>query len=241
MEKSKIIEKANSQTVITNRFEPLVGLPPIYDNEGIKIYNADSLLVMPALRHKDNVIITDPPYGIGADKMTLGNGKNKIFRGNEDWDANRPHRAYFEIMKWISRHQIIFGGNYFNDILGECRGMIFWDKGTGDNDYADGELAWTSYDKVIKKYKLSWVGANAKDKFSKREHPTQKPTELMIKIVEDYLEPTDIIIDPFMGSGTTLVAAKQLGRKAVGIEINKIYCDIAIGRLNGVQERLNFT
>lgn len=231
-------EMPKHQPTEESRADLLVSLPPIYDTDGIKIYNADCLNVMIALRPID-VIITDPPYGIGADKMTLGNGKNKIYRGNENWDANRPHRVYFELMKFISRNQIIFGGNYYNDILGESRGMIFWDKGTGDNDYADGELAWTNYDKVIKKYKLSWVGANAKDKFSKREHPTQKPTELMLKIIEDYTNGTDIILDPFMGSGTTLVAAKQLGRKAVGIEINKTYCDIAIRRLNNIQTRLN--
>jgi DNA modification methylase len=211
---------------------------PYYNDELTTIFNDDCLTIMPALRPLNGVIVTDPPYGIGADKMTLGNGKNKIFRGDENWDKQRPHRCYFELMKLISRHQIIFGGNYFNDILGESRGMIFWDKGTGDNDYADGELAWTSYDKVIKKYDLSWVGANAKDRFSKREHPTQKPLELLIEIIRDYTTPADIIIDPFMGSGTTLVAAATLGRKAVGIEINPKYCDIAVKRLQTIQTRM---
>jgi len=220
------------------QFEPLVMLP-FYKDDYCQIYNMDCLTGMIALRPFD-VIVTDPPYGIGADKMTLGNGKTKIYRGEKQWDNDRPHRVYFELMKYVSRHQIIFGGNYFNDILGETRAMIVWDKGTGDNDFADGELAWTNYDKVLKIYKQSWVGANAKDRFSKREHPTQKPVELITNIIEDYTTPAEIICDPFMGSGTTLVAAKSLGRKAVGFEIDKKYCTIAANRLKAVQQRLTF-
>jgi len=213
--------------------------PPFYEDDYTIIYNMDCLTGMIALRPFD-VIVTDPPYGIGADKMTLGNGKNKIYRGEQQWDNARPHRVYFELLRYVSRHQIIFGGNYFSDILGETRGMIVWDKGTGDNDFADGELAWTNYDKVLKIYKQSWVGANAKDRFSKRQHPTQKPVELITNILEDYTTPADLVCDPFMGSGTTLVAAKSLGRKAVGFEIDYKYCTIAAERLKAVQTRLIF-
>lgn len=228
--------------VLSIQNEQLVTLPPIYDTDGIKIYNADCLDVMIALRPID-VIITDPPYGINAADKSFANGTSKNIKmyAESNWDKMKPQRIYFELMKFISNKQIIFGGNYYNEYLGDARGMIFWDKGTGDNSYADGELAWTNYDRAIKKYKLTWVGANAKDRGSKREHPTQKPTELMVEIIKDYTNEEDIILDPFMGSGTTLVAAKQLGRKAVGIEINKTYCDIAIDRLNNLQTRLKLT
>lgn len=222
--------------------DALVSLTPYYQDDMTIIYNCDSLTAMVALRPSVNeiIIVTDPPYGINAAGKNFANGtsKNIGMYSEGNWDKEKPLRIYFEMMKLISRHQIIFGGNYYNSILGDARGMIFWDKGTGDNSYADGELAWTSFDKPIKKYDLTWVGANAKDRFSKREHPTQKPIELMVAIIEDYTTPAEIICDPFMGSGTTLVAAKQLGRKAIGIEINKAYCEIAVKRLKTLQTRL---
>jgi len=215
-----------------------VVIPPLYQDEWTTIYQCDSLIAMPALR--PDVIITDPPYGIGAASFKFKNGtsKNNIMYSENDWDCKTPPRIYFEMMKHISRNQIIFGGNYFADVLDPKMGWIFWDKGTGDNSYADGELAWTSFDKPLKKYNLSWVGANAKDKFTKREHPTQKPETLFEKIIEDYTTPTDVILDPFLGSGTTLVAARRLGRKAIGIEINDKYCQIAIKRIKTIQMRL---
>jgi len=215
----------------------VVSYVPFYADDNITIYNNDCLTVMIALRPLNGIIITDPPYGINAADKNFANGTSKNIKMYEEgnWDKEKPQRIYFEMMKYISSHQIIFGGNYYNSILGDARGMIFWDKGTGKNSYADGELAWTSFDRPIKKYDLTWVGANAKDRFSIREHPTQKPLELMIEIIKDYTTPADVIIDPFMGSGTTLVAAATLGRKAVGVEINPKYCAIAKRRLQTIQ------
>ena len=242
--------KTDNQEILKNKkpkdgesrpFERLVMLAPYYQDDFVTIYNNDCLLVMPALRPVDYVV-TDPPYGIGAyENGTMGGGvlaRQSKFE-KTDWDGERMHRVYIEMLKFISRHQIIFGGNYYGE-LGEAKCYLVWDKDNGDNYFADCELAWTSFDKAVRKIKYKWQGmlqenmAEKEDKF----HPTQKPLGLMTKIVEDYTNASDLILDPFMGSGTTLVAAASLGRKAIGIEINKKYCDIAIKRLQGVQLKL---
>jgi len=144
----------------------------------INLYNSDCTEAMSKMTDNQyDLAIVDPPYGIGADRMTLGNGKYKIYRGN-NWDNNSPNKEYFNELLRISKNQIIWGINNFIGIFHiNSRGWIVWDKGTGDNDYSDGELAWTSFDKVLKIFKKSWVGANAKDEH-KRIHPTQKPIAL---------------------------------------------------------------
>jgi len=197
---------------------------------------------MIALRPFD-VIVTDPPYGIGeTNEKNLSRGTLAMPKdyGTYDWDKKKVEPIYFEVIKYVSRHQIIFGGNYFN--LGATKSYIVWDKDNGTNDFADCELAWTSYDRAVRKIKHRWNGMlqqNMKEK-EYRQHPTQKPLPVMIEILEDYTNASDFVCDPFMGSGTTLVAAKALGRKAVGFEINPKYCKIAAERLKAVQTRLIF-
>lgn len=216
--------------------------PPFYEDEYTKIYNMDCLTGMIALRPFD-VIVTDPPYGIGAYATgTMGGGvlaKQSTFE-KTDWDNERVHPIYVEMIKYVSRHQIIFGGNYYN--LGATKSYIIWDKDNGENYFADCELAWTNYDRAVRKIKHKWQGMlqqNMKEK-EQKFHPTQKPLPVMIEIIEDYTNASDLVCDPFMGSGTTLVAAKALGRKAVGFEINPKYCTIAAERLKAVQTRLIF-
>jgi len=116
--------------------------------------------------------IVDPPYGIGVDKMTLGNGKNKIYRGAYSWDESSPKGEYFSELYRLSKNQIIWGANYFPEFIQGSRGWIFWDKGTGENDYSDGELAFTPFNKTLKKVFISWVGANGRD-YGNRIHPPQ--------------------------------------------------------------------
>ena len=198
------------------------------DNPSIDIYCGDCLEIMPLLPKVD-LVVTDPPYGIGADKMTLGNGKNVIFRGDENWDSKPGNIQPILDMKVNS---IIWGGNYFNVPPSRC--WLVWDKGTGDNDFADCELAWTNKDSVVKKFFKSWVGANAKDRGQHhRVHPTQKSTSV-IKWSIQMFEST-LLLDPFLGSGTTLVACKELKRNGIGIEINEKYCEIAKKRLLNTQ------
>ncbi len=217
--------------------------PPFYEDEYTKIYNMDCLTGMIALRPFD-VIVTDPPYGISV--ATTGYvGGNNLAKAKDyekqDWDKNKLPRIYLELMKYVSRHQIIFGGNYYGEYLGDTKSYIVWDKDNSGN-FADCELAWTSFDRAVRKIKHRWNGMlqqNMKEK-ELRLHPTQKPLPVMIEIIENYTNASDLVCDPFMGSGTTLVAAKALGRKAVGFEINPKYCTIAAERLKAVQTRLIF-
>ncbi len=162
-----------------------------------------------------DLAVVDPPYGIGANKMTLGNGKRKINRGNNNWDQSAPEANYFDLLKRKSKNQIMFGANHYLDnipflINSSC--WIIWDKGTGDNDYADAELAWTSFNSVVKIFKKSWVGANAKEKNEfDRIHPTQKPIALYSWIYHNYLPNGGKVYDPMLGSGSNRIAADKAG------------------------------
>ena len=209
------------------------GMKPYYQDESVTIYNADCREVLPTL-DKVDLVLTDPPYGIGANNMTLGNGYKRIDRGENDWDSEPADVSW--ILKYGSP-AVIWGGNYFNVPPARC--WFVWDKGTGDNDFADCELAWTNRDGVVKQFSRSWVGNNAKEpaEFS-RLHPTQKPVALMRWCI-GFFPDAQTILDPFMGSGTTLRAAKDLGRKAIGIEIEERYCEIAANRMSQLAMELN--
>jgi len=190
-----------------------------------------------------DLAIVDPPYGIGANKMTLGNGKKKIYRGEKDWDNAIPPKEYFDELFRISKNQIIWGGNYMTEFLTSTSAWIFWDKGTGLNDFADGELAWTSFYVALKKFFKSWVGANAKDDY-KRLHPTQKPIALYSFCLQYAKATNDFkIIDTHLGSGSSLIAADKFGvADFVGCELDKEYFDAMKKRyeLYKSQKTINF-
>jgi site-specific DNA-methyltransferase (adenine-specific) len=189
----------------------------------IELHNVDCMEYMKTC--KDNqfdLAIVDPPYGIGANKMTLGNGKNKIYRGENDWDAEIPGKEYWKELFRVSKNQIIWGGNYFTEYLKPTGAWVFWDKGTGDNDFADGELAWTSFKGALRKVKRSWVGANAKNGY-KRIHPTEKPVELYQWLLDRYAEPSQTILDTHLGSGSIAIACDDMAFDLVGCEIDKRY------------------
>ena len=174
---------------------------------------------------KADMVLTGPPYGIGVNKMTLGNRKGHIYRGEEDWDKVTPN---LDFILALDVPAIIWGGNFFKLPISRC--WLVWDKGTGDNDYGDCELAWTNRDGVIKKYNKSWVGANAKELFEyDRYHPTQKPMGLFQWCLS-FFPNANLILDPFLGSGTTLIACEKLGRKCRMMEIDEHYCDVIIQR-----------
>ena len=177
--------------------------------------------------------IVDPPYGIGVNKMTLGNGKNKIFRGNDDWDNKPPSPEYFNELVRISKNQIIWGANHFTEEFhsnSPC--WIFWDKGTGENDFADGEFAYTSFKGRARKIFISWVGANAKDKEYGRIHPTQKPVALYKWLLQNYAKPNDRIFDSHVGSGSSRIACYDMGFDFMGCELDEDYWKAQEERFN---------
>ena len=205
----------------------------------IELLNCDCMEYMATLPDKAfDLAIVDPPYGIGANKMTLGNGKRKIYRGEADWDNAIPTQEYWQQLFRVSKNQIVWGGNYMTEFLKPTGAWIFWDKGTGDNDFADGELAWTSFDGALRKYSKSWVGANAKDGIE-RVHPTQKPIALYKWILNRYATPDMKIIDTHLGSGSSAIAAHDFGCDFVGCEIDLDYFNAALSRFENHKKQLS--
>ena len=212
-------------------------LKPYFQDKDVTIYHGDCREILPLLPKVD-LVLTDPPYGKqwarGVNAIGVVKYTNEKLE-NVAWDKERPAKDLFTQFIEISTNQIIFGGNYFTDYLYPSNCWIIWDK-LGDFKrgeqipFGDVELAWTSFKRTCKKYTLRVQGF-VNDSQDIRVHPTQKPTEVMQMILQDFSGATDLILDPFMGSGTTLRAAKNLGRKAIGIEIEEKYCEIAAKRM----------
>ena len=197
------------------------------------LYNADCREVLPALERVD-AVITDPPYGIDygrAGGFSASHGWGP-WRENVAWDAERPERAIFDAMLSCSRDQIIWGGNYFTDYLPPTMQWLVWDKGQRDFSLADCEFAWSSQQKAARIITY----ARGKAVRDGKEHPTQKPIEVMAWCL-GFVPKAKTICDPFMGSGTTGVAAVRLGRKFIGIEREPKYFDIACRRIEDAQRQ----
>lgn len=205
-------------------------------DDKISLFNGDCLEYMKIL--EDNyfdLIITDPPYGVNIGKNgNVGGGKlaSVKYYGIVEWDNSIPSVEVFKQMFRISKNLIIFGGNYMTEHLPSSSCWIVWDKDNSAN-FADCELAWTSFNTAVRKFKHRWNGM-LQEKMNwkeKRQHPTQKPVALGRWLLQNYANKGDKIFDPFAGSGSFLVACKQLGFDAVGCEKEKKYCDIIKERL----------
>jgi hypothetical protein len=194
---------------------------PYYDQDGITIYHGDCREVLPSLQRA---------YGIGKDGGRLSTGSHGGRKAYEfkGWDSATPPREVFELMFAKSTHQIIWGANYFCSHLPPTMGWIFWDKAQRICG-SDGELAFTSFDVALRVFEMNRVEIA----MDGAVHPTQKPLRLMTRCIlyADKHGQAKTILDPFAGSGTTLVAAKEMGRRAIGIETEERYCEIAANRL----------
>lgn len=188
------------------------------------LYLGDCRDVLPTLGKVD-AVVTDPPYGIGE-----SGGKHRLPRTRRSHrvlpklgqDTKTPEKEIFDLLRSISFEQIIWGGNYLADKLPPSKGWLYWQKLMGGN-FSDGELAWTSRQKALREFTFC-------NKRPGKQHPTQKPVELMTWCL-GFLPDAHTILDPFMGSGTTGVACAKLGRKFIGIEIEPKYFDIACKRV----------
>jgi site-specific DNA-methyltransferase (adenine-specific) len=191
-------------------------------------------------RYPDNyfdLAIVDPPYGIGASEMTMGSGKNKKYKKGKNWDNETPNKDYFIELTRISKNQIIWGGNYFQ--LPLTKSWILWDKGIyWDCDFADGEMAWTSFERVLRIAKIRYKGFLGADK--ERIHPTQKPVALYKWLLDKYAKQGDKILDTHLGSGSIAIACHDYGFDLTACELDKEYFDKAIERINNhkLQQRL---
>ena len=214
-----------------------------------KILNMDCLDFLKKCPDKYfSLILTDPPYGIGVGKKTCiydgkKNGKaltNRSVYEEKDWDDKIPSREIFNEIFRVSKNQIIFGGNYFIEFLHNSNCWLVWDKLNGKNDFADCELAWTSFNSAVRKYEFLWNGMlqqNMQNK-EKRIHPTQKPADLFGQILRDYSKENDLILDCFSGSGTTAIACHRLKRRFICIEKDPEYAKASIKRLENEKKQL---
>lgn len=208
-------------------------MTPYYEHSGITIYHGDCREILPYLSFS-GLVLTDPPYGINhktnykssnRQKLSICRDYPKIFGDDKPFDP-----------RWLLEYgeaHILWGANYYANLLPAVSGWLVWDKERPDDlDQSTCELAWSDCIKGVRRFRFLWHGMIRASK-ERLDHPTQKPIALMKWCLRfpwtvDYIN----VLDPFMGSGTTLRAAKDLGRKAIGIEIEEKYCEIAANRLS---------
>jgi DNA modification methylase len=207
-------------------------LKPYYEHAGIQIFHGDCREILPHVQA--DVLVTDPPYGMNYVPGSVHPGAIKfapVIGDDRDFDPS-----------FLPLHlpACLFGANYFASKLKDEGGWLCWDKRTVDGlqvRASDCEFIWTNFVRSPKVFRFMWTGAfRDGEGRGKHLHPTQKPVELLSWVLR--MAPKGIVLDPFMGSGSTLVAAKNLGRRAVGIEIEERYCKAAVKRLS--QEILPF-
>jgi site-specific DNA-methyltransferase (adenine-specific) len=213
----------------------------------ITLHNGDCLEAM--MEMEDNAFdlaIVDPPYGLGFGKF---NRTNKDSDGNRykadkyhhsEWDSSIPTDAYFVELKRVSKHQIVWGGNYFPHLWSAgCKEFVFWYKQNPVNNFSDGELAWTSFEGVAKCFPYRYYG-NIQGLTSADEkiHPTQKPAALYMWLLQKYAKEGDRILDTHLGSGSIAIACHNLGYDLVGYELDKEYFQAAKARLEEHQKQL---
>ena len=176
-----------------------------------------------------DLAIVDPPYGLGNSVVNSGGRFKRYNNPNGNWDKEIPPPAYFTELSRISEKQIIWGGNYFS--LTPTGGWIFWDKERGkDVSFADGELAWTNFLRVLKKAPIRYDGFIGSE--VSRIHPTQKPVKLYQWLMSNYATPGDRILDTHLGSGSSAIAAHYGGFDFVGIELDADYYRAACERFD---------
>jgi DNA modification methylase len=187
---------------------------------------------------KADMVFTDPPYGI---TIVGGNGKvggdnkakNGVYSeviGDETTDTAREF--YNTCISLGMENFIIWGGNYFTNFLPFSASWIIWDKRgeMNSNNFADGEMAWCSFDTRVRIYKQIWNGMIREGEKDKRVHPTQKPIKVLSNIINDQIK-GNLIFDGFLGSGSTMVASHQLNRKCYGMELDPKYCQVIVNRM----------
>ena len=221
----------------------------IKENE---VFNCDCLELMKEMEKQGIVadwLIADPPYGISfASDVAKSNGTqygNAMAKKNtynaKEWDNQRITKEYFDLMFKVSKNQIIFGGNYYTDYLPPTKSWVIWDKRCDDNlrnDFADCEMAWCSKG-VARVFHYLYNGMLQGDMKNKddRFHPTQKPTQIITKLINYYTQPNDLILDPFMGSFTTAVACHKTGRRYIGAELDPEYFEKGSKRLEQLKRQ----
>ena len=210
--------------------------------------STDSDLLEKLLEGKrPELLLTDPPYGIDYGGMLKGKGDGKGGADKNgwksydapDWDKSKPENGVLQYLCQITDYQIIWGGNYFTDDLPPTMGWLIWDKGQRGFSLADGEMAWTSFNNALRIKEYARAKANQEEK----NHPTQKP-QIIMNWCFEYADrhskkEVKLILDAYLGSGSTMVAAHQLNRKCYGMELDPKYCQVIIDRMSKLDSSLD--
>lgn len=210
---------------------------------GATLYLGDCMDILPTL-DKVDAVITDPPYGISIDRQMAASSGNQsggmlAKKGNyiaSGWDDAPMSLELAELIMQKGEDLIFWGGNYYGLPASQC--WLVWDKKVNGN-FADCELAWTNMKKPVRKFEWMWNGMLRQGGEERNGHPTQKPLALMSWCIEQCMGNAKTILDPFMGSGTTGVAAVQMGRKFIGIEREPKYFDIACKRIEQASKQVD--
>ncbi len=209
----------------------------------MKITNECNMELM--ARYKDNhfdLAIVDPPYGIGTMNNIFKNSTPKNRNKNREekyicknWDI-KPNKKYWEELFRVTKNQIVFGANYFTENLYSSSGWAYWDKNTGNNDFSDGEIIFTSFNKALRSYKINSKSGTKGGK--ERIHPTQKPIKLYEWLLMNYAKEGDKILDTHLGSGSIAIACHNLKYDLTACELDKEYFDAAMKRLKRHQQQI---
>lgn len=204
----------------------------------IEITNEDNMALMSRYPDKYfDLAIVDPPYGIGIDGQKKSIKKGVQIRKNHDkkyWDSSIPSSEYFIELFRVSKNQVIWGGNYFTEYLRPTKAWVFWYKAQQGLTMSDGEMAWTSLDKVTRMYTLHRTHLWQESPI----HPTQKPVKLYEWLLMNYAKEGDVILDTHLGSGSIAIACHNLGFDLTACELDKDYYEAAIKRLQQHQKQL---
>jgi DNA modification methylase len=212
-------------------------MEPFYQCKHGVLYSGDCVNIMPHL-DKSDILLTDPPYGI-AEKIIGGGEANrpkdlKLRENLKRWDII-PTKECFDLMFQKSKNQIIFGGNYFPEYLSHSRGWAVWDKLISPEfTFAQGELVYTSFNKNLKIYRMSYCGDDTAGRVYRKFHPTEKPVRLLRNLMADFAKDATTVLDPFAGSGSTALACIESNRKFILVEKDLDYCKIIVSRIEKV-------
>jgi site-specific DNA-methyltransferase (adenine-specific) len=214
----------------------------------IELLNIDCMEYMATLPDKAfDLAIVDPPYGIDAAELfggeirKSGNGcAMKSAFEKKDWDASIPEREYFEQLERVSKNRIIWGANYMTNHIPPSMGWIVWDKDNGTTKFSDCELAFSSFESALRKFKYTWNGMIQGDMKNKEQriHPTQKPVKLYEWLLTNYAKPGQRILDTHLGSGSSAIAAHYFGVDFVGCELDTDYFNAAKKRFEQATAQL---
>ena len=209
-------------------------MKPYYEHAGITIYHGDCREILPHV--KADVLVTDPPYGIG---YRTSSSRSVLCRSRDYPPVTGDDEPFDPSHLPLSKPSIVWGGNNFASRLPDSPAWLVWDKRREgvSNDSADVELAWSNLHTPARRYVCEWMGMLRDAERGLSVHPTQKPVPLMAWCLS--LCPAGVVLDPYCGSGPTLRAAKNVGRRAIGIEIEERYCEVAARRCE--QEVLGLT